>query len=85
MQEQKSLSMVAEPSSNQTQLPESSTTSFTLGASNTTVAAAKKNAPQTASEMADKRSLQLLGDQNFVESSKRGRTDFAESLRKTRR
>lgn len=42
----------------------------------------KKGAPQTAQEMADRRTKEVLGGGNFVESSKRGRVEYAESLRK---
>jgi len=38
----------------------------------------------TSAEIAEKRQQELRGDQNFVESTQRKRTDFAETLRKDR-
>jgi hypothetical protein len=65
------------------QLPASN--SFTLGTSSTQANQQKKVNPATAAEVADKRRTEVFGDTNFGESSKRGRTDFAETLRKKRR
>jgi len=68
------------------QLPQQpSSDAFTLGTSTVATTQLKKNNPQSAAEVAEKRRTEVFGDNNFGESSKRGRTDFAETLRKKRR
>ena len=60
------------------------TRAFTLGTqkTNTTGLGLAKN----ADEVITRRSEQLLGSQNTIlENSKRGRTDYAETLRKKKR
>ena len=50
----------------------------------TSTAANQSKGLKTAEEQAEIRRKETFGENNVVESNKRGRTDYAESLRKKR-
>ena len=70
---------------NQSFLQSTTSNAFTLGTSTTATSQLGKKKIQTAAEIAEKRRTEVFGDTNLGDSIKRGRTDYAETLRKKRR